>query len=121
MTCIERPALDAREHRLVHRLRVILVGQDEAAARAAQRLVRGGRHDVAVRHRARVQAGDHEARDVRDVGEQQRADLVGDGPERREVERCAGRRSPRRRSSWGRGERGAHASMSMRPVASSTP
>ena len=47
----ERAALAAREHRGVDFLREsLVVGEDEAAARAAQGLVRGGGHDVGVRH-----------------------------------------------------------------------
>jgi hypothetical protein len=52
--------------------------QDAAAARAAQRLVRGGGDDVGVRHRVRVHATGDQAGDVRRVEHEQRADLVGD-------------------------------------------
>ena len=48
MTCIERPALDAREDLAVDRLAVRCLAEDQAAARAAQRLVRRRRHDVGV-------------------------------------------------------------------------
>ena len=46
----------------------------------------GGGDDVGVRHRARVQAGGDEAGEVRHVGPEQGADLVGDRAERGEVE-----------------------------------
>ena len=48
---LERAALRARERRLVDRLGVLRLAQDQAAARAAQRLVRRGRDDVGERHR----------------------------------------------------------------------
>ena len=63
-----------------------LLAQDEAAARAAQRLVRGGGDDVGERHRRRVHARGDEAGDVRHVHHHRRADLVGDLAELREVE-----------------------------------
>ena len=60
--------------------------EDQAAAAAADRLVRRRRDDVGVRHRARVQAGGDQPGEVRHVDHQQRADLVGDLAEAREVE-----------------------------------
>ena len=38
----QRTALEARENRLVHRRRELLLAKDQSAARAAQRFVRGG-------------------------------------------------------------------------------
>ena len=61
---LERAALDAGEDRLVERLGVLLLAQDDAAARTAQRLVRGGGDEVGVRHRRGVRAGGDEAGDV---------------------------------------------------------
>ena len=83
---LERAALLAGEHGRVDLLRVLLAAQDHAAAAAADRLVDRRRDDVGVRHRARVQAGGDEAREVGHVDHQQRADLVGDLAEAREVE-----------------------------------
>ena len=83
---LERPALLAGEHGLVDRLRVLLLAQDQARARAAERLVRRGRDHVGVRHRAGVLAGGDEAREVRHVDEQLRAHVVGDAAELGEVE-----------------------------------
>ena len=61
-------------------------GQDDAAARAAERLV-GGRGDhVRVRHGRRVQSGGDQPREVRHVDHQVGADLVGDPPELGEVQ-----------------------------------
>ena len=73
----------AQDHRAatVDRRGVLLLGQHQAAARAAQRLVGRGRGDVRVRHRVLV-AGEDLAGDqpgeVRHVDHQGRADLVGD-------------------------------------------
>ena len=82
---LERPALQRGEDGLVDRLGEVRVAEDHPAARAAQRLVGGGAHDVRVRHRARVHPGRHEAREVGHVGHQVGADLVGDRPEGGEV------------------------------------
>ena len=59
-------------------LRVLLAAEDEAGARAGERLVRGRGDDVAVVDRVRVQPGRDEAGEVRHVAPEQRADLVGD-------------------------------------------
>ena len=75
----ERAALDAGEDSLVELLAELgVLAEDHAAARAAQRLVRRRRHDVGVRHRARMEAGGDEAGDVRDVDHEIRADAVRD-------------------------------------------
>ena len=90
----ERTTLDAREDRLVDgsaeeslesrevgrvQLRRQLASrEDEPAARAAQRLVRGGRDDVGMREGTGVEARRHESGDVGHVHEQDRADAVGD-------------------------------------------
>ena len=70
---VVRPALQAGEHRLVDRLRHLLLAQQHGAARPAQRLVRRRRDDVGVRDRRRVRAAGDQARDVRDVHQQVRA------------------------------------------------
>ena len=75
----QRPALQAREHRRIHLLGDLLViAQDHAAARAAQRLVRGGGHDMRMRQRRRMRAAGDEAGNVRHVDHQIGADRVGD-------------------------------------------
>ncbi|ABA53161.1 hypothetical protein BURPS1710b_A2107 [Burkholderia pseudomallei 1710b] len=83
----QRAALQAGEHRRVDLLRdLLVVGQHEAAARAAQRLVRRRRDDVRVFDRVRMAArGDH-AGDMRHVDHQLRADRIGDRAKPREVE-----------------------------------
>ena len=70
----QRAALDAREHRAVEILRVLLAAQDHAAARPAQRLVRRRGDEIGVRHRARVHPGGDQAGDVRHVHHHERAD-----------------------------------------------
>ena len=74
----QRAALHAREVRAVELRRVLLAAEDEAGARAGERLVRRRGDEVAVRHRVRVQPGGDEPREVRHVAHQQRPDLVGD-------------------------------------------
>ena len=83
----ERAALGAGEHGLVHALGdVLVVCEDEAAARAAQGLVAGGGDDVGVRHGARVRARGHEAGDVGHVHHEVRAHLACDGAHALEVD-----------------------------------
>ncbi len=80
-------ALGAGEHGLVDQLGdFLVVGQDQAAARAAQGFVGGGADDVAQGERAGVRAAGDQAGDVGHVAEQERAALVGDGAEAREVD-----------------------------------
>ena len=93
----QRPALHAGEYGGVDLLGdVLVVGEDHGAARAAQRLVRGGRDDMGVREGARMRAAGHQAREVRHVDHEVGADLVGDGAEGGEVDACADRRCRRR-------------------------
>ena len=82
----ERTPLAAGEHGGVDGLGVGGPAEDEAAARAAQRLVRGGGDEIGVRHGRGVQAGGDEAGDVRDVGEKVGADAAGDLAHAREVD-----------------------------------
>ncbi len=77
----ERPALHARHHRAVERLRVLLAAEDEAAPRPRERLVRRRRDEVTVLDRARHETGGDEPGEVRHVAEQERADLVRDRTE----------------------------------------
>ena len=64
----QRAALDAGEDRRVDLLGdVLVVGQDHAAARTAQRLVRRRGDDVSVRERARMLTAGNEAGEVRHV------------------------------------------------------
>ena len=82
----QRPALDAREHRAIEILLVLRAAQDHAAARAAQRLVRGGGDEVGVRHRARVHVRGDQTGDVRHVGDDRRADRLADGADPLELD-----------------------------------
>ena len=86
ITCMSGPPCRPGNTALSIAGRVLLAAEDRAGARAAQRLVRGERDDVGVRDRRRVRAAGDEPGDVRGVDEQQRADLVGDRAERREVD-----------------------------------
>ena len=53
----QRTALEARKHRRVDLLRhVLVVGEDQAAARTAERLVGRRGHDMGMRKRRRVRA-----------------------------------------------------------------
>ena len=74
----QRLAWDAGEHLRINFLRVFFARQNQAAARAAQGFVRGGRHKIRVLHRAGMNARRDEAGDVRNVRQQIRADLAGD-------------------------------------------
>ena len=67
-------------------LRVLLLAEDQAAARAAKRFVRGGGNEVGVRHGARMHARGDEAGDVRHVDEEQRADGARDFAHTREID-----------------------------------
>ena len=82
----QRPALLAREDGGVELLGVVLLGQDHAGAGAAEGLVHGGGHDVGRGDGRRVQARGDQAGEVGHVGPQLRANLVGDGAERVEVQ-----------------------------------
>ena len=82
MTCSSGPPCSPGKTALSMASAMLGGGQDAAATRAAQRLVRGERDDVGVRHRVRVRATGDEPGDVRGVEHEQRADLVGDRPER---------------------------------------
>ncbi len=95
---VVRAALEAGEHRAVDRRGVRLLAEDHAAARAAERLVRRRRDDVGDADRRRMHPGGDEACDVRDVGREDRADLVGDLRGRPRSRACAGTRSCRPRS-----------------------
>ena len=91
----ERSALLTQEDGGVDLLgEVGIVGQDEARARAADRLVHRRRHDVGVGHGRGVQARRDEAGEVRHVDPEQGADLVGDLAEAREVELAGVGRPP---------------------------
>ena len=84
---LQRAALLAGEDRGVDLLGDAgVVGQDDPAARAAERLVRGGGDDVGVRHRVGVQPGRDQAGEVGHVHHQVGADQVGDPAELGEVE-----------------------------------
>ncbi len=66
----ERAALHAGKHLRVDFLRVLFLAENQAAARAAQGLVRGGRDEIGVGNRRRMDARRDEPRDVRHVDEE---------------------------------------------------
>ena len=95
-----RAALKRGEDGPVDRLGMLLFAEDHGAARPAQRLVRRRRDDVRVRRGVRVDAGDDQAGDVGDVGEEVGVYFAGDLAEGGEVElarvrRCARDDNPR--------------------------
>ncbi len=82
----QRAALQTREDRRVQFLgQRLVIAQDQAAARAAQRLVRGGGRDMRMRHRGGMHAAGHQPCEMRHVDHQVGADLVGDLAETLEV------------------------------------
>ena len=97
----ERPALEAREDGAVDRGRQLLGAHHDARPGAAEGLVRRRRHQVGDAHRRGVHAGRDQARDVGHVDHQQRAHLVGDLAEGREVDDPRDRRTRRPRSARG--------------------
>ena len=82
----QRAALYAEEDRLVDRLGKFLAAEDHAASGTAQGLVGGGGDELAVGHGVGMNARGDQARDVRHVDHQIRADLVRDRSEAREVD-----------------------------------
>ena len=83
---LQRAALRAREDGLVDGLRVLLATENHAAARAAQRLVRGGGHEVGIRHWGRMLARGDQTGDVRHIDHQQASGLVSDVAQSGEVD-----------------------------------
>ena len=84
---LERAALLTGEHRGIELLgQRLVVGQDDAAARTAEGLVRRRGDHVRVRHGGGMQSGGDQAGEVRHVDHQVGADLVGDAAELGEVE-----------------------------------
>ena len=82
----QRTALGAREHGAVYLLRdLLVVGEDDAAARSAHGLVGGHGDHVRVGQRIRVLSAGHQASDVGHIHHQVGADAVGDVSELREI------------------------------------
>jgi hypothetical protein len=81
------PALQSRKHRGVDLLGDgLVVRQHHAAARAAERLVSGGRHDMRMAEGRWVLARGDEPGKVGHVHQQHRSDLVANAAESAEVE-----------------------------------
>ncbi len=83
---LQRPALGAGENGLVDGLRVLLPAQDHAAPGTPQGLVGGGGHEIRIGHGAGMLSRRHQPGDVGHVHHQQRASLIGDLPQLREVD-----------------------------------
>ena len=97
MTCSSGPPCVPGKMALVKLLcQFLIVRQNDAAARTAQRLVRGGGDDIRVGNRTLVQTGSHQTGNVRHVNEQVRADLVCDFSEFFQSRWRAGTRTHRR-------------------------
>ena len=82
----ERSTLQAGERQLVEFFGELRAAHDEAAARAAQSLVRGGADEIGVRYRARVNACGDESGDVGHVHEEERAVIASGFCDAREID-----------------------------------
>ena len=82
----EGTALHPREHDAVERLALALLAQDQSAAGTSKRLVGRGGHEVAVRHRARMQAGGDQPGDVGDVRHHLGVHRARDGADALEID-----------------------------------
>ncbi len=74
----KRAALSAGKHLGVDAFRVFFLAEDEAAARASEAFVGGGRYEVGERHGGWMYARSDEAGDVRHIDEEVSADGVRD-------------------------------------------
>ena len=84
---LQRAALAAREHGLIELFGELgIAAEDQAAAGAAQGLVGGGGHHIAMGHRAGMHSSGHEAGDVGHIGEQIGTHFISDGTEGGEVD-----------------------------------
>ena len=92
---LQGTALNAREDRLVDGADVLLLAEDEARARPAQGLVRGGGHEVGIGHRRGMDTAGDEAGDVGHIHHQVGAHLVGNRPEAGKVNHARIGRSAR--------------------------
>ena len=90
---VVRPTLQAGEHRLVQRGRVLRGGHQHRTAGPPQRLVGGGGDDVGEPHRRGVRATGDQPGDVRHVGDEDGAHLAGDLGEGAEVDDARYRRT----------------------------
>ena len=82
----QRAALQARKDRRIDLFgEALVVGQDHAAARAAQGLVGRGGDDMGVRERRGMRAARHQPGEMRDIDDEISADRVADRPEPRKI------------------------------------
>ena len=84
---LQRAALAAREHGLIELFGELgIAAEDQAAAGAAQGLVGGGGHHIAMGDRAGMHSSGHEAGDVGHIGQQIGTHFISDGAEGGEVD-----------------------------------
>src|SRR6185436_1811458 len=81
----EGPTLNPRKDHRIHLARVILLAENEPAAGPSKRLMSGGRYEIRMRHRARVQSSGDETRDMRDVGHEHRIGFPRDFAHSRKI------------------------------------
>ena len=89
----ERPALQTRKYGGID-ASVLGAGENEPAARATQRLVRGAGHEMRDADGRGVEPGGDQTRVMRDVGHQVCADRVRDGAKTRPVDKARIRGRP---------------------------
>ena len=91
----QRATLQTRENGRIDLAFEFLFHQDEATARAAQRLVRRGRNEIGIRHRTRIDACGDQTGIVRHIHHEESTDILGDFGEPFEIDtqgisRCTG-------------------------------
>ncbi len=82
----QRSTLASGEDTLINGGAVCSAREGDSAARTAQRLMRGARHNVCVRERRGMKARRNDAGDVRHINHQLRTSGVGDRSEAFEVQ-----------------------------------
>ena len=92
----EGAALNAGEDRLVDlRAEFLIASEDDAAARAAQRLVGGRGNDICMRHGIRMLPCGNQPRDMRHIHHEERTDRLCNRPDALKINRTRIRRSAR--------------------------
>ena len=84
----QRAALHTGEQRLVDRLGVLFLAQDHTAAGTAKGLMSGGGDKIGIWYGVLMLTAGYQARDMRHIDHQQRADLITDLTELFEIDRA---------------------------------